>query len=199
MAMFGIAVGLLGLILALGIPIAMWRGTVSRWLALRPEAGQQPRCDGAALRTRLLSLDDPRQPFRYVPGPEGTIVAEWRIADATWEQFFGRVRAVEHYSATLALSAEHSEVRILERRSGSRTGPGEYSTSAFQGVVLFERSRHHQWTLTGNPPVDARTVLSYDFDVRRIKGPLIEATRDSGWTWVPVIFRSHLTAARKLS
>lgn len=199
MAMLGLAFGLLGLAMGLGVPIAMWRGTVSRWLAIRPEPGRHANCDEAALRARLLALDDPRQPFRYVPGPNGTIVAEWQIADAAWEQFFGRFHVVERYCATLAFSSQHSEVRALEQRSGSRTGPGEYSTSAFQGVVLFERSRHREWALTGNVPIDAQTVVSYDFDVRKIKGPLIEATRECGWTWVPVIFRSHLAAVRKLS
>lgn len=199
MAMLGLAVGLLGLAIGLGVPIAMWRGVVSRWLAIRPDTGHDAPCDEMTLRARLLALDDPQQPFRYTPGPDNTIVAEWRIADASWQQFFGRFHVTEQYRATLAFSPRHGEVRVLEQRSGSRTGPGEYSTSAFQGIVLFERSRHHEWALAGNVPIDARTVVSYDFDVRKIKGPLIEATRDSGWTWVPVIFRSHLTAGRKLS
>lgn len=197
--MLGLAGGLIGVVVGLGVPLAMWRGTVSRWLAIRPEAGRRADCDAATLGARLLALDDPRQPFRYAPGPSATIVAEWRIADAAWQQFFGRFRAVEQYCATLAFSPEHREVRVLEQRSGSRTGPGEYATSSFQGIVLFERSRHREWALTGNLPIEPREVLSYDFDVRRIKGPLIEATRECGWTWVPVIFRSQLTARRKLA
>lgn len=195
----GVLGGVIGLLVALGVPLAMWRGTVSRWLAIRPDTGRHASCDEATLRARLLALDDPHQPFRYVPGTHGTIVAEWRIADAAWEQFFGRFHAVEHYRATLAFSPEHGEVRAIEQRSGSRTGPGEYSTNAFQGIVLFERSRHREWALTGNLPIEPREVLHYDFDVRRIKGPLIDATRACGWTWVPVVFRSHLTAGRKLS
>ncbi len=197
--MLGVVGGLVGLVVALGVPLAMWRGTVSRWVAIRPETGRHASCDAAMLRARLLALDDSRQPFRYVPGPNGTIVAEWRIADAAWEQFFGRFHAIEDYRATLAFSPEYSEVRVLEQRSGSRTGPGEYTTKSFQGIVLFERSRHREWALTGNLPIEPREVLSYDFDVRRIKGPLIDATRECGWVWVPVIFRSHLTAGRKLS
>ncbi|OFW14655.1 MAG: hypothetical protein A3H29_02950 [Acidobacteria bacterium RIFCSPLOWO2_02_FULL_67_21] len=198
-ATLGVGAGVLGLVIGLGVPLAMWRGTVSRWVAIRPEAGRYASCDEATLRARLLALDDSQQPFRYAAEPNGTIAAEWRIADAAWTQFFGRFQAVEHYRATLAFSPEHSEVRVLEQRSGSRTGPGEYTTNSFQGIVLFERSRHREWALTGNAPIDPREVLSYDFDVRRVKGPLIDATRECGWTWVPVVFRSHLTAGRKLS
>jgi len=194
----GLLGGLIGVAAAIGVPIAMWRGTVSRWAAVRPRP-ETGRCDPGTLWSRLLALDDPRQPFRYVAPGDGTITAEWRVADATWTQFFGRFRAVESYRATLALSPEHGEVRVLEQRSGSRSGPGEYSTSSFQGIVLFERSRHREWALTGNVPTDLREVLSYDFDVRRIKGPLIDATLACGWTWVPVIFRSHLTATRALA
>ncbi len=194
----GLLAGVIGALLGIGVPIAMWRGTVSRWVAIRPASGTAP-CDPGALWSRLLALDDPRQPFRYVAPGDGTITAEWRIADATWTQFFGRFRAVEQYRATLALSPQHSEVRALEQRSGSRSGPGEYSTSSFQGIVLFERSRHREWALTGNVPTDLREVLSYDFDVHRIKGPLIDATLACGWTWVPVILRSHLTAERALA
>ncbi len=195
----GVLGGLAGLVVGLGVPLAMWRGTVSRWVAIRPEAGRHASCEAETLRTRLLALDDSSQPFRYAPGPDGTIVAEWRIADATWQQFFGRFHAVENYRATLALSPEYGEVRVLEQRSGSRTGPGEFTTNSFQGIVLFERSRHREWALTGNPAVEPREVLSYDFDVRRIKGPLIDATRACGWTWVPVIRRAHLAAGRKLA
>ena len=198
-ATLGVGAGVLGLVIGLGVPLAMWRGTVSRWVAVRPEAGRHASCDAAALRARLLALNDPRQPFQYTSASDGAIVAEWRIADSTWQQFFGRFHAVEKYRATLAFSPEHSEVRVLESRSGSRTGPGEYTTNSFQGIVLFERSRHREWALTGNLPIEPREVLSYDFDVRRIKGPLIDATIACGWTWVPVILRSHLTASRKLS
>lgn len=195
----GVLGGLVGLVAGLGVPLAIWRGSVSRWVAIRPDAGRHANCDEATLRARLLALDDPRQPFRYASGPNGTIVAEWRIADAGWEQFFGRFHAVEHYRATLAFSPAHSEVRALEQRSGSRSGPGEYRTSSFQGIVLFERSRHREWALTGNLPIEPKEVLSYDFDVRRIKGPLIDATRACGWTWVPVVLRAHVFARRKLA
>ena len=194
----GVLGGLVGLVAGLGVPLAMWRGTVSRWASIRPAAERTP-CDPATLRARLLARHDPRQPFQYTSASDGTIIAEWRIADATWQQFFGRFRAVENYRATLALSPEHREVCVLEQRSGSRSGPGEYTTNSFQGIVLFERSRHREWALTGNLPIEPREVLSYDFDVRRIKGPLIDATLDCGWAWVPVIFRSHLDASRKLS
>jgi hypothetical protein len=192
------AAGMAGLVIALGVPYAMWRGSISRWLAIRPEEGRT-HCAPETLRTRLLALDDPRQPFRYESASDGTIVAEWRIAEVTWPQFFGRFHAVESYRATLAISPEHREVRVLEKRSGSRSGPGEYSTNTFQGIVLFERSRHREWALTGNLAIEPREILSYDFDVRRVKGPLIDATLECGWTWVPVIFRSQLTASRKLS
>ncbi|MDA1185891.1 MAG: hypothetical protein O2930_14760 [Acidobacteria bacterium] len=198
-AALGTAAGLLGVAAALGVMLAMWRGTVSRWVAIRPEPGQQACCDEATLRARLLALDDPRQPFRYTPGPDGTIVAEWRIADAAWEQFFLRFHVVEHYRATLVFCPEHREVRILERRSASRMEPGQYAASAFQGIVLFEWARHRDWALTGNAPVDPRTAVNYDFDVPRIKGPLIDAVRECGWTWVPVLRRAHLTTSRKLA
>ena len=195
----GVAMGLVGVALALGVPLAMWRGTFSRWLAVRPGASASQACDAGTLRTRLLALDDPDQPFSYTQAPDGTLVAEWRIADATWQQFFARFHATETYRATLALDPAHREVRALEHRTSTRTGPGEASVSSFQGVVLFKRSRHRQWALTGRLPVVPRDALSFDFDVRRIKGPLIETTLACGWTWVPVILRSHLTARRRLS
>jgi hypothetical protein len=197
--LIGLVMGLVGVALGLGVPIAMWRGVISRWLAIRPEAGARGACDPETLRTRLLALNSADQPFRYVPAADGGVVAEWRIADATWQQFFARFHATEDYRATLAFSAEHREVRVLEQRSSTRSGPGEASASRFQGIDLFERSRHREWALTGRLPVVPRDALSFDFDVRRIKGPLIDTTLACGWTWVPVVLRSHLTAQRRLA
>lgn len=196
----GIAVGLFGLVLGLGVPIAIWRGTFSRWVAIRPDGATRSMvCDAETLRARLLALNDANQPFSYIPAPDGTVVATWRIADATWQQFFARFHATDTYRATLAFAPEHREVRALEQRSSTRSGPGEQSASAFQGIVLFERSHYREWALTGRLPLVPREAVSFDFDVRRIKGPLIDTTLACGWTWVPVVMRSHLTAHRRLA
>lgn len=194
----GLVVGMLGVALALAVPFAMWRGTVSRWAAIRPRTGAET-AEATLLRARLLALDDPAQPFSYAAQPDGSVVAEWRIADATWQQFFARFRATEHYRATLALAPAHREVRVLEQRSSTRTGPGEASANSFQGIVLFERSQYRHWALAGPLPVVPKDVLHFDFDVRRIKQPLIDATLASGWTWVPVVLRRHLTTERQLA
>lgn len=197
--LIGLVVGLLGLGLGLAVPIAMWRGTFSRWIAIHPDADSASPCAVDSLRTRLLALNRVDLPFQYSASDNGTVVAEWRIADATWQQFFARYHATESYRATLAFAPAHREVRVLEQRSSTRSGPGEYSASAFQGVVLFERSQYRAWALTGAVPVTPHDTVAFDFDVRRIKGPLISAVLACGWTWVPVVLRSHLTARRRLA
>ena len=97
-----------------------------------------------------------------------------------------------------ALELQLPEAADLISRS-LRAGPGEVTTSAFQGVVLFDKAHYREWALTGGLPTVPRDTASFDFDVRRIKAPLITTTLACGWTWVPVTRRAHLTAGRPLA
>ncbi len=196
-ALVGLLVGLFGVALGLAVPVAMWLGTFSRWTAIRPEGPLAGHCDADTLRSRLLALNDPDQPFTYGANADHTLTAEWRIADATWHQFFARCHATERYRATLSFVAAHREVRVLEERTSLRQGAGEMSASRFQGIVLFERSAYREW-VAGPPSLVPREAISFDFDVRRIKGPLIATVLACGWTWVPVVLRSHLSTTRQL-
>ncbi len=130
--------------------------------SIRPAAERTP-CDPATLRARLLARQDPRQPFQYTSASDGTIVAEWRIADATWQQFFDRFRAVERYRATLALSPEHREVRVLEQRSGSRIRVDlEQFTSTKQTAIVSNAPQGITKSLEGwggELKADGQTIL----------------------------------------
>lgn len=196
----GALAGLLGVAVGIGAMVVVWRGTVSRWLAIRPDRPVPTPCSGETLRARLLACDNPDEPFHVTADPASdAIVASWRFLDASWQQFFGRFHATEDYRATLTLVPAHHEVRVLETRRSLRVGPGEGETSYFQGVVLFEKSRYREWALTGTFPAVPRDTASFDFDVRRIKAPLMRTTLACGWTWVPVTRHAHLALARPLA
>ena len=62
--LIGLVVGLLGLGLGLAVPIAMWRGTFSRWIAIHPDADSASPCAVDSLRTRLLALNRVDLPFQ---------------------------------------------------------------------------------------------------------------------------------------
>jgi hypothetical protein len=63
----------------------------------------------------LLALNGPRQPFLVRDGlSEGVdLIAEWRIADARWFGYFGRVGTVNRTMMRL-VEAKH-EVRVIDQ------------------------------------------------------------------------------------
>ncbi|MCL4532068.1 MAG: hypothetical protein M1582_02575 [Actinobacteria bacterium] len=202
----GGGVGLLGVIAGLAVPIMMFRGTFSRWTAVRPAPGTAPLPRDALLQ-RLIDLNDPRQPFSYRTDDRFDLRAEWRLADAAWWGFFQKNRLLETYLAKIYLHDRYREVRIVEERgrlqwTGGLQGPVPrvaWQRSFFRGIVLFERSREIAYGFREIAPTQLDRVVDYDFDVWRVKGPILRAAVEAGWTFCPVVFERHLTADRPLA
>lgn len=204
--LIGGGVGLLGALVGISVPVMMFRGSFSRWTATRPSPGIAPVSKEVLLQ-RLLALNDPSRPYSYRPDDRYDIRAEWRLADASWWGALQRNHLSENYLAKIYLHDRFREVRIVEERGrlewiAGMNGPVPrvaWSRQFFKGIVLFERSREVAYGIKDFIPPDWGAVVDYDFDVWRVKGPILRTAVESGWTFCPVVMESHLTADRPMA
>ncbi len=202
----GAALGLVGVGAALWVVVAMQRGTFSRWTASRSEQGIAP-VSREVLLQRLLALDDPSQPFSYRPDERYDVRAEWKIADSTWWGLFQKNRLSETYLARVYLADRFRELRIVEERGRLEWSAGtaglvprvSWNRRFFKGIVLFERSREIAYGIADPRTMEPGKVVDYDFDVWRIKGPILRTAVESGWTFCPVVSEGQLTANRPMA
>ncbi len=202
----GGGLGLLGAMAGLAVPILIWRGSFTRWLAARPDAGVAP-VSRDELMLRLLALDNPKRPFSYRPDDRYDLRAEWRLADASWWGVFQRNHLSASYLARVYLHERHREVRVFESWGRLEWSAGMYGVvprvswrrQFFRGVILFRRTKEIAYGIKDELPLDWGKVVDYDFDVWRIKGPILRTAVESGWTFCPVVHEGHLTADRRLA
>lgn len=204
--LFGLTIGLLGAATGIAVPIMMLRGTFSKTLAVKPEPGVTPASKDVLLQ-RLLALDDPQQPYHYLPDDRQDLRAEWRIADANWWEFFERNHLEITYRARVYLHEKYREVRIVEEWGRLQWAAGmqgqvprvSWQKEFFKGVVLFKKSREVAYAFKDELPLDWGKVVDYDFDVWRVKGPILRTAVESGWAFVPCVQEGHLRADRRLA
>ena len=201
-AWFPVAIGLGGVLLGVFVIVAIPFGLFNRLLRVRPAPGITPLSADILLQ-RLLALDDHQQPWTIRPAPDdrhADLIAEWRIADNRWWGLFQRNSLRRSYRAYIRLDASSHEVRITES-SGSVTWSAgtagvvpqvHWEARFFRGVVLFERAREIAYGLAELLPPRPAEVVAYDFDPWRVKGPILRAAVESGWTYAPVVHAYQL-------
>jgi hypothetical protein len=147
----------------------------------------------AVLRERLLAVGKAEVPFTVRAGEEpGTLVAEWRYADARWLDL-ARAHAM-HKSIRYVMRFDepgHS-VRVLEYRAefGASAGAGgaglQYSIR--RGITFIDTQTE---TVLGLQVKDGvlTPALSYSwkFDIDEIRGPLARIVNEAGWAWKPLM------------
>lgn len=194
-AIAGVALGIVGVIGALAVMWAIASGGITKRLIVRPAPGIQP-VGRDELWSALMSLDDEGRPWTVRPCPEeprADFVAEWRLADARWWELASRNGLRVAYRAWFALEPAGHELRCLEQKTSTSWSAGaagptpviSWNRAFFQGVVLFERTREVVFGLKDEPALAPDLVVAYDFDPWRVKGPLIRAALQRGWSYRP--------------
>ncbi len=203
----GSMIGLLGTTAGLAVMIMLAKGSFSRLTITRSRPGVVPVSREELLR-RLLALNDPRQPFHYLPDDRYDLRAEWQIANADWWGFFQRNHLSTSYLARVFLHEKYHEVRVLEeqralqwtaRIDGNLVPRVSLHGSYFRGILLFHRTRELAYGIKDEIPLDWGKVVDYNFDVWRIKGQILRTAVESGWNFCPVTSERHLTANRPFS
>jgi hypothetical protein len=163
------------------------------WASVLPAPEGVAPVPAATLRERLLAVAKAEVPFTVRAGEEpGTLVAEWRYADARWLDL-ARAHAM-HKSVRYVMrldEASHS-VRVLEYRAefGAGAGAGgaglKYNMS--RGITFFEKQNE---TVLGLQIRDGALTpdlaYSWKFDIEEMRGPLARIANQAGWAWKPLM------------
>jgi hypothetical protein len=163
--------------------------------------GRVPPAEKNTLIHALTALNDNAKPYQIVKGAESDLVAEWKLADATWYGIFNKNRLQTAYRALLLLDEPRHSVRCYEEYRSLSWAVGtaglepivHYQKSFFGGRILFKKTYGKGYGFRTTDPGSAGKVYEYRFDVDEIRGPIIAVVESAGWEWVPVTGRRNAT------
>jgi hypothetical protein len=151
--------------------------------------------------SRILALNEPTKPYHIVKGDSTDLIAEWKIADASWWGIFNKNGFRESYRANLLLDETRHSVRCFEELGSVSWSAGmsgltpmiNYNKSFFSGRVLYKKEYSVQYGIKDPSQPAIGKVYEYQFDVDEIRKPIINVVKECGWEWVPVTARRHIS------
>ena len=151
------------------------------------------------LINRLLSLSDPAQPYHIIPGQDCDLIAEWKLADATWYGILNKNQLKIAYRVNLLVDEPRHSVRCYERYtsvswSAGMQGPVpgfNFTKSFFGGRIFFKKSWGVVYAIKDVKTMEAGKVYEYHFDIDKIRKPIIDMVEKSGWEWIPATALRH--------
>jgi hypothetical protein len=156
----------------------------------KPAAGV-PAKTPAEVRADLLAVNRPTAPFIVRDGASENVelVAEWRIVDATWYEFFAKAGLKKVFKVLIKLDEHAREVRAVDQEWSVEWRVGvptlSLTAEAFRGQTKkFAFGKAFAFTELGR----FGQVYRYMFSTAEIKTPLQEAVTKAGWTWRGVSF-----------
>ncbi|MEV7947143.1 hypothetical protein ACTOXX_22090 [Streptomyces rubiginosohelvolus] len=155
-----------------------------------PEAGVAPR-SAEELRKALLALNGPDVPYVISHGSAhgADLVAEWRIAEPTWQHVFVQSQLTHAIRIRMRLAEDVPEVRAVEETwEVTRVGnPPRLKASGTYGRG-GGRTISRRYTLQRGESGHLEATESFSFDSAHLTDPLRNTTLDAGWTWRGVVF-----------
>ena len=200
-------IGLLAGLIAAGAAIFIALYALGYFNYLGGEKTSPNAVNKETLVKQLLSLNDAKKPYEIIRGDTTDLIAEWKIADATWYGVFNKNHFSKAYRANLLLDEARHSVRCFEEIGSVCWSVGtsglmpsiRFNKSAFSGRILFNKSYGIQYGVKdpANPAVNK--IYEYKFDIDEIREPIIRTVKEKGWEWVPVTARRHITRKQPLS
>jgi len=143
------------------------------------------------IRIALLGLNRPDLPYVIRDGaPEDAdLVAEWRLAEPTWQTFFLKSQLSRAIRIRMRLDHEDHEVRALEEGwEVSRVGnpPTLKMSSRYTRGPGRTISTHRRFRQGADGNLE--TTETFRFDSSDLLNPLRDTVLKSGWTWRGVVF-----------
>jgi hypothetical protein len=196
-----IIVAIIAIIVAgVGIYFALWGIGYFQYLGGK-KPGRLPPVRKNTLIKALISLNDNSKPYQIVKGTESDLVAEWKIADATWYGIFSKNKLKTAYRAFLLVDELRHSVRCYEEYRSITWSVGtsglepviHYQKSFFGGRILFKKTYGIGYGFRTTDPRSAGKVYEYRFDIDEIRDPIIATVEANGWEWVPVTGKRNVT------
>lgn len=163
--------------------------------------GRVPPVGKSTLVHSLTVLNDAAKPYQIVKGTESDLVAEWKIADATWYGIFNKNKLTTAYRAFLFIDETRHSVRCYEEYRSLTWSVGtsglepivHYQKSSFGGRILFKKTYGVGYGFRTTDPRSAGKVYEYRFDIDEIRDPILATVEANGWEWVPVTGKRNAT------
>lgn len=173
----------------------LWFIKGAAWAArTEPSPGRAP-VTAMVLRESLLALNRLNFPAQVTPAADGqTLIVDWRYADAQWLDLM-RVHKLSR-AVRLTLALDEPTHRVCVRESWSRfdaaagAGGAQMQWQGAVGIQFFAIERERVFGIQLGPDGRPTGELSQEFAFRSqdLKGPLIRAVTDAGWSWQPVFW-----------
>ncbi|MET9495066.1 hypothetical protein [Streptomyces sp. NPDC006552] len=157
----------------------------------RPDDGVVPRA-AAEVRAALLALGGPEEPWTVgaaTPQQRADLVAEWRVREPAWQEFFRSRHVDRTVRIRLRLVPDEREVRALTE---------QWEVTWLDGTPRFARSREYgrgpsrtvskRWSYGRGADGERHWEETFSFDTGRMTEPVRDAVLAAGWTWRGVVF-----------
>jgi hypothetical protein len=157
----------------------------------RPDAGVAPR-PAREVREALLALAGPDVPWTVRAAAQGEgadLVAEWRVREPAWQEFFRARHVARTVRIRLRLVPDGPEVRALDE---------QWEVTWHDGTPRFARSREYgrgpsrtvskRWSYERGEDGERHLRETFAFDSADMKDPLRDAVLKAGWAWRGVVF-----------
>lgn len=179
-------------VLAMVALAAWWFFAGSAWAARVPaEHGTVP-LPAAALKARLLAVNQADVPMQVETLPDGRVAVTWRYADARFVDFTQAHRMVRTQRLLLRLDEAARRVSVTEQSTelDARAGIGGVSLRwrTALGISFFQVDHRRVLGLQFGPDGRPTGDLSYAwrFNLNELKAPFITAVTAAGWSWQPL-------------
>jgi hypothetical protein len=176
---------------------AFWFFKGSTWAAtVSPASNQTMAASAAELRSRLLAVENLKQPITVSAGdsPEEVVVT-WR-ADASWITHARAAGLKRTHKLVLHLDETARTVRVREYMGALDWSAGANGAVVAwhmkTGIVFFQHEHQRVFGLQWDPATNRfkpELSYAYTFNLQELKAPFISATTHAGWSWKPVLWK----------
>ncbi|MFJ9151547.1 hypothetical protein ACIRP7_26605 [Streptomyces sp. NPDC102270] len=156
----------------------------------RPADGVTP-ASPREVQAALFGLTRPDLPYVIRDGaPEDAdLVAEWRLAEPTWQTFFVQSQLSRAIRIRMRLADEDHEVRALEEAwEVNRVGNPPRLRMSSQYTRGPGRTVSTQWGVRRGDAGSLEAAKTFHFDSSDLVNPLRDTVVKAGWTWRGVVF-----------
>ncbi len=195
--LIGTAIGLVGALA--GVWAMIWGLGYFEYLGGKKRPSTTP-IGKEELKRKLLELNDLDISYEIKPTEETDLLVEWKIVDAKWYGVFSKQRASQTYRAYILLDEDRKAARYCEEMGTVSWFAGtdgvfkprvEFKRTFFKGRILFQQSWGVQYGL--NKDLTPEKIYEYSFDIGNIREPIVNAVKENGWEFVPVVRTEHAT------
>ena len=117
------------------------------------------------------------------------MIAEWRIADASWHEIFAKAHLPQAFKVLKRLDGAAKEVRAVDQEWSVEWRGGPPSLSLAASALSGQKTEIEFGKAYGfTEKLGVGEIYNYRFTTAELKGPLQRAVAGQGWQWRSVAF-----------